>query len=196
MPSCSCTVHVDADVAELALHRLRDVLADGEAGLRDQRERERLAVPLRGCRRRRRRPARLVEQRSARAPDRTRSVAMPSVYAHDTGWIGPCATGARPSRIVCAIELAIERVDQRAPHPHVGERRELPLVQRHVLVGVAGRPVDDDRTASPASSRCLSHGTSATTCTSPLFSWLMRVLVFAMNLNSSCWICGYSAPRQ
>ena len=114
---------------------------------------------------------------------------MPSVYAHETGWIGPCATGARPSRIVRAIELAIERVEQRAPHAHVGKRRHLPLVQRHVLVGVAGRLVDDDRRHRREISRNLSHGTSATTCTSPLFSWLMRVLVLATNRNISRRMC-------
>ena len=37
---------VDADVAPLALQRLRDALANREAGLGDQRERERLAVTL------------------------------------------------------------------------------------------------------------------------------------------------------
>ena len=42
-------------------------------------------------------------------------------------------------------ELAIERVDQRAPDAHVGKRRKVALVQRHVLVGVAGRLVHDDR---------------------------------------------------
>ena len=36
-------------------------------------------------------------------------------------------------------------MDERAPDAHVGKRRELALVQRHVLVGVPGRPMNDDR---------------------------------------------------
>ena len=46
VPSCELHLHVHADVAELPLQHLRDVLADGEPGLRDQRERQRLAVLL------------------------------------------------------------------------------------------------------------------------------------------------------
>ena len=65
---------VDADVAQLLFDGLRDVFADGVAGLRDQRERERAAVPLRGCRRARRvQPA--SSSRRARLPDRNRYTA-------------------------------------------------------------------------------------------------------------------------
>ena len=40
----SLYLHVDADVAGTALDRLRDVLANGESSLGDERERERFAV--------------------------------------------------------------------------------------------------------------------------------------------------------
>ena len=42
----SQSAHVGADLAELPLQHLRDALANGETGLRDERERERAAVVL------------------------------------------------------------------------------------------------------------------------------------------------------
>ena len=93
-------------------------------------------------------------------------------------------------------QLAIDRVHQRAPHAHVAEGRHRLLVERHVLVGVSRRAMHRDARRSPSTSRYLSHGNIATRCTSPLFSWLMRVLVLAMKRNRICLIFGNSAPRQ
>ena len=47
--------------------------------------------------------------------------------------------------MVAGVELPVERQQQRAPHAHFGKWRKLPLVQRHMLVGVPARLVDDDR---------------------------------------------------
>ena len=40
-------------------------------------------------------------------------------------------------------QIAIHGQRERAAHAHVGKRRHLPLVERHVLVGVSRRAVDD-----------------------------------------------------
>ena len=124
VPSTSCTAHVDADVAQLPLQRLRDVLADREAGLRDERERERLPVLLADAVAVAVAPAGLVEQRPR--PGRIVRIAWSTsvVNAQDSGWIGPCMTGARLSRIVRTMRSRSMACSQRAPDAHVAKGRE------------------------------------------------------------------------
>src|SRR5206468_6747084 len=110
---------VDADVAQLPLDGLRDILADGVAGLRHQGECERPGVapadPVRTWP-----PARLVEQRAR--PRRIERVARDPVAVRPRDRLNRSMRHRRESvEDGPRVALAIERVQERTPEADVGK---------------------------------------------------------------------------
>ena len=141
VPSCSEIDMSDADVAELALQHLRDVLAHREARLRDQREGKPPPVALADAVAVGVAPAGFVEERArGRRIERVDARIAAVRPRHRLNRTVRDRRQAVEDR--SRDEIAIDRLRQRPPHANVGEGGEPPLVERDVLVGVAGGAMD------------------------------------------------------